>query len=56
MLTALIALLIVVGIFCLIYFSYKEKQEYNKQNSDYGPDGFRNKFSKTQRYYNTRFR
>tara|TARA_Y100000992_G_scaffold152453_1_gene101665 strand:- start:9797 stop:9967 length:171 start_codon:yes stop_codon:yes gene_type:complete len=56
MLAAIIALCIVIGIFFLIYFSYKEKQEYKEQNSDYGPDGFRNKFSKRQRYYNTRFR
>ena len=42
MLGAIIALCIVVAIFLLIYFTYEEKKEYNKQNSDYQPDGFRN--------------
>lgn len=66
MLTALIVLLIIVGIFFLMYFSYQEKQEYNKQNSDYPPDGFRNikdssknmknRLSNKQRNKITRFR
>lgn len=66
MLGAIIALCIVVAVFLLIYFTYEEKKEYNKQNSDYQPDGFRNikdssknmknRLSNKQRNKITRFR